>query len=199
MSNPLLIGVDLGTHSLRVNVFSTKGKILDSAFGSYPLNNPRPMWVEQEPEDWWDAFRKSITEIRQRGKVDLSQVAVIGIAGQTNGHVFLDANGHTIGSSIVWQDRRASEEADWLQSNFSTEERIRHLGVNLPLDSSTIPARLLWLIKNEPEKISNAKVMLQPKDFINYKLTGVLATDVISCKTIINLLTLKFDPEYFSK
>lgn len=198
-TSPLLIGVDLGTHSLRVNVFSTRGRILDSAYGSYPLHKPRPMWVEQDPEDWWNAFCKSIAEIKRRGKIDLKLVSVIAIAGQTNGHVFLDANGNTLGSSIVWQDRRASDEAEWLQATFSAEDRIRYLGVNLPLDSSTIPARLLWLLKNEPEKMRDAKVVLQPKDFINYKLTGIAATDIVSCKTIINLTTLKFDPEYFRK
>lgn len=198
-ASPLLIGVDLGTHSLRVNVFSPRGRIIDSGYGSYPLQKPRPMWVEQNPEEWWNAFLKSIGEIKQRGKVDFSRVAVIAIGGQTNGHVFLDANGNTLGSSIVWQDRRASDEAEWLQTVFSAEDRIRYLGVNLPLDSSTIPARVLWLLKHEPEKMHKAKVMLQPKDFINFRLTGVAATDVVSCKTIINLNTNKFDPEYFEK
>ncbi len=197
--SPLLIGVDLGTHSLRTNVFSTKGKILDSAQGNYPIYKTRPMWVEQNPDDWWQAFCKSINEIYKRGKIDLKQVAVIGVGGQTNGHVLLDENGEILDRSIIWMDRRANEEAEWLQKTFSTEDRIRYLGVNLPLDSTTIPARLLWLIKNKPQIMIKAKVTLQPKDYINYKLTGKLATDVVSCKTVINLVTQKFDPEYFSR
>lgn len=200
MSNtPLLIGVDLGTSSLRVIVYSVRGKILASAHGIYPTYKPQPLWVEQEPKDWWQAFCNSIAEIKLQGKVDLNQVAVIGIGGQTNGHVLLDENGNVLSNSIIWQDRRASEEAAWLQQKFSEEDRIRFLGVNLPLDSSTIPARLLWLLKNQPEILTKTKVMLQPKDFINYKLTGNFAIDVISCKTVINLKTKKFIPEYFKR
>jgi xylulokinase len=196
---PLLIGVDLGTHSLRINVFSMKGKILDSAQGSYPIYKPQPMWAEQNPEDWWQAFCKSILEIYQRGKIDLKRVAVIGVAGQTNGHVLIDEKGEVLDRSIIWMDRRAFIEAEWLQQTFCEADRIRYLGVNLPLDSTTIPARLLWLIKNKPGIMAKAKVTLQPKDYINYKLTGIIATDVVSCKTIINLKTQKLEPEYFSR
>ncbi len=196
---PKLIGIDLGTHSLRVNVFTQHGTILDSAQSSYSLYKPQPLWVEQDPIDWWRALCNSITTIIKRGKINLSSIDAIGIAGQTNGHVLLDNNGEVIGRSIIWMDRRASEEAEWLQKIFSEAERIQYFGVNLPLDSTTIPARLLWLYKHKPDIMQNVKVVLQPKDFINYKLTGNLATDVISCKTIINLFTGQFDSEYFSK
>jgi xylulokinase len=98
--------------------------------------------------------------------------------------------------SLIWQDRRAVEEAEWLQKRFSLDDRIRYLGVDLPLDSTTIPARVLWLKEHEPQIFNEAIVILQPKDFLTFKLTGKLATDVISCKTIINFSTNAYEPEY---
>jgi xylulokinase len=198
-NSDLLMGIDVGTNATKVAIFTPGGKLIASAQGSYPTHRPRPLWVEQEPAGWWAALVAAMQELSARGEVDLSSIGAIGVVGQTNGHVLLDANGQLLGTAIIWQDRRAAEQAEWLQRTFPPAERGRYLGVVLPLDSTTIPARYLWLKQNCPEKLEQTATILQPKDYLNYKLTGAIATDMVSCKTIVNLVTGEYDPDYFEK
>lgn len=192
-----LIGIDVGTSGCRSALFDLSGNMLACESEDYQTYRPHSTWAEQDPNDWWTAARESLTRLMRSGIVPPDAIAAIGAGGQTNGHVLIDADGKSLGKAIIWQDRRAVAEADEVKEKLAAIDMVRFLGTRLPIDATTIPARMLWLQRNEPEKVAKAVAMLQPKDFINFRLTGGLATDQASCKTIIDLKQNVFHDEYF--
>ncbi|MDI6870099.1 MAG: FGGY family carbohydrate kinase [Bacillota bacterium] len=192
-----LLGIDVGTSGCRAGLFDTKGNLLGLAAHGYPTFRPHPTWAEQNPADWWEAAKLSIREVLATACVAPSAIAGIGAAGQTNGHVLLDSSGRVLLPAIIWEDRRAIEEARWIQQKLRRIDVVKYLGTRLPIDATTLPARMLWLTRNQAEIIAQTWVMLQPKDYLNYQLTGSAAVDRASCKTLINLCENRFYDEYF--
>ena len=195
-----LLGIDVGTGSTRCAIFDLSGNLLVDIGEreEYLTYRKFQSWAEQDPNDWWKAVRKGLNCLFDSNVVSPEEIAAIGVGGQTNGHVLVDSKGQSLGRAIIWQDRRAIKEATKVKEKLSSLDMAKYLGTYLPIDASTIPARMLWLQRYEPEKIAKAVVMLQPKDFINYRLTDNFATDWASCKTIIDLKQNIFHNEYFS-
>ena len=169
----LYIGVDLGTSAVKLLLMDETGEIHNTVTREYPLEFPRPGWSQQNPEDWWDAVSRGIPELLVG--FDAGQVAGVGAAGQMHGLVILDEADQVIRPAILWNDGRTAKEVDYL-NNVVGRERLSALTANIAFAGFTAP-KLLWLRENEPENFARiAKIML-PKDYINYRLTGVHSTD----------------------
>ena len=167
------IGIDLGTSAVKLLLVDESGAILNSLSKEYPLLLPAPGWSEQDPDEWWAAVRTGIPELLEG--FDASQVAGIGCGGQMHGLVILDADDNIIRPAILWNDGRTAEETEWLNTVIG-RERLSELTANIAFAGFTAP-KLLWMRKHEPELFARiAKIML-PKDYINYRLTGVHACD----------------------
>lgn len=167
------IGVDLGTSAVKLLLMTGDGKIEKIVSEEYPLYFPHPGWSEQKPEDWLTAVVKGIRELTEG--IDRSQVAGIGAGGQMHGLVVLDKDDQVIRPAILWNDGRTQEETDYLNQTIGKEKLKKYTG-NIAFAGFTAP-KILWLKKHEPENFSRiAKIML-PKDYINYKLSGVNSTD----------------------
>ena len=169
----LYIGIDLGTSAAKLLLTDEKGRILNSVTKEYPLSFPQPGWAEQEPADWWKAVQHGILQLTEN--VDKSQIRGVGVGGQMHGLVALDENDAVIRPAILWNDGRTEEETHYLNTVIGVE-RLSALTGNVAFAGFTAP-KLLWLKKHEPENFARiAKIML-PKDYINYRLTGVHACD----------------------
>ena len=169
----LYIGIDLGTSACKLLLADEAGKILNTVTHEYPLSFPHPGWSEQKPEDWWDAVVTGVPELL-RG-FDTLQVAGIGAAGQMHGLVALDAQDNVIRPAILWNDGRTAEEVEYLNGVIG-KEKLSQLTANIAFAGFTAP-KVLWMKKHEPGNFARiAKIML-PKDYINYKLTGVHSCD----------------------
>ena len=169
----LYIGIDLGTSACKLLLADEAGKILNTVTHEYPLSFPHPGWSEQKPEDWWDAVVTGVPELL-RG-FDALQVAGIGAAGQMHGLVALDAQDSVIRPAILWNDGRTAEEVEYLNGVIG-KEKLSQLTANIAFAGFTAP-KILWMKKHEPGNFARiAKIML-PKDYINYKLTGVHSCD----------------------
>jgi len=86
------LGIDIGTSSTKTILITPAGKILAEASSAYPLYHPKPLWSEQDPEDWWTAVRKTVKAVVRKAKVKPAAVKGIGLSGQMHGSVFLDKN-----------------------------------------------------------------------------------------------------------
>ena len=167
------IGIDLGTSAVKLLLVDGSGRICGSVSEEYPLSFPHPGWSEQEPADWWDGVCRGLGRLLD-GQ-DASQIAGIGVGGQMHGLVALDENDAVIRPAILWNDGRTDKETDWLNSVIG-KEKLSALTANIAFAGFTAP-KILWMQKNEPENFARiAKIML-PKDYINYRLTGVHACD----------------------
>jgi xylulokinase len=169
----LFIGVDLGTSAVKLLLVDETGKILNSVTKDYPLYFPQPGWSEQNPADWWKAVQHGILQLTEH--TDKSLIRGIGVGGQMHGLVALDEKDAVIRPAILWNDGRTAEETDWLNTVIG-KEKLSALTGNIAFAGFTAP-KLLWMQKHEPENFKRiAKIML-PKDYINYRLTGVHACD----------------------
>jgi sugar (pentulose or hexulose) kinase len=149
------------------------GKILRIVSRAYPIAFPRPGWSEQNPEDW---LRETITGIIELTEgFDKSQIAGIGAGGQMHGLVVLDKEDRVLRPAILWNDGRTAEETDYL-NNVIGKQTLLGCTANIAFAGFTAP-KLLWMKKIEPDLFARIDKIMLPKDYINYKLSGVHCTD----------------------
>lgn len=169
----LFIGIDLGTSAVKLLLMDGDGAIRRIVSREYPLYFPHPGWSEQNPEDWIAAVEDGIRELTDG--VDRSRIAGIGAGGQMHGLVALDQEDRVLRPAILWNDGRTQQETDYLNQAVGKKKLTEWTG-NIAFAGFTAP-KLLWMKNHEPELFARiAKVML-PKDYINYRLTGVHCTD----------------------
>ena len=183
MDTKLYIGVDLGTSAVKLLLVDGTGRILNSVSREYPLYFPQPGWCEQEPKDWWDACVDGIRELLK--DAERSNVAGIGCGGQMHGLVALDKDDRVIRPAILWNDGRTADAVDYLNNEIG-KDKLSEYTANIAFAGFTAP-KLIWMEKNEPDNFARiAKIML-PKDYINYRLTGVHCCDYSDASGILLL------------
>ena len=169
-----LLGMDVGTSSLKTVLFDENTNIISSASAEYPLYQPEPSWAQQMPNDWWEAAKNTIKEVLKA--VNPEDVKGVGITGQMHGLVLLDENGEPLCPSIIWCDQRTKAQCDEITEKVGAE-RLIEITCNPALTGFTA-SKLLWVRENWPDVYKKAKHMMLPKDYIRYKLTGEFATEV---------------------
>ena len=170
----LYIGMDLGTSAVKLLLMDENGTIVNIVSREYPLEFPHPGWSQQDPADWLSAIVDGVPDLLQG--VDAGQVAGIGIGGQMHGLVVLDKDDNVIRPAILWNDGRTAKETEYLNSVIG-KEKLSEYTANIAFAGFTAP-KLLWMRENEPELFARIDKIMLPKDYINYKLTGVHCTDV---------------------
>ena len=169
----LYIGIDLGTSACKFLLTDEKGNILNIVSREYPLEFPQPGWSQQDPSDWWKAVKLGIPKLLEG--FDAGNVAGIGCGGQMHGLVVLDDHDEVIRPAILWNDGRTQSQTEYLNNEIG-KEVLSERTANIAFAGFTAP-KLLWMRENEPDLFARiAKIML-PKDYINYKLTGIHCTD----------------------
>ena len=151
-----------------------KMNIINTISKEYPLDFSADGKSEQNPLDWWNAVQAGLNELTK--DIDKNSIAGIGVGGQMHGLVMLDENNHVIRPAILWNDTRTGKQTDYL-NNVIGKERLQALTGNIAFAGFTAP-KILWVKENEPENFAKCTKICLPKDYINYMLTGVFATDV---------------------
>lgn len=167
------IGADLGTSALKLLLVDSKGNIVNEVSRSYDVCFPEPGWSEQKPEDWWSAFVSGIKELISG--IDTSHIKGIGTGGQMHGLVVLDKDDNVIRPAILWNDGRTDKETAYFNEVIG-RDKLSVLTANIAFAGFTAP-KILWLKNNEPENFAKISKIMLPKDYLNYKLTGVHCTD----------------------
>lgn len=172
-----LLGLDIGTSGVKALLISLEGKIISSKTVSYPLTTPHPGWAEQSPADWWEATVNAIREIVSNDYIDANQIKGISLSGQMHSSVFLDEKMEVIRPAILWSDTRTSEQCQEIYTKVGGLDQLIGYVSNPALEGFTAP-KILWLKENEPENYQKVKYILLPKDYIRYRLTNELFTEV---------------------
>jgi xylulokinase len=172
---PFFLGIDSSTSSAKALLVDTKGAVVSVGSTSLKLSTPKPLWSEQNPEDWWQAVVASIHKALDQAGVDGSAVAAVGLTGQMHGLVLLDANGKVLRPAILWNDQRTGAQCDEIRARLGRKRLIKITG-NDALTGFTAP-KILWVQQNEPEVYAKIAHILLPKDYIRYRLTGDFAMD----------------------
>jgi xylulokinase len=171
-----VIGCDVGTSGTKAIVVSESGKILSKVTVEYPLSTPHPGWAEQDPDMWVKAAFQAIAGAVRKAGVKASDVKSQGFSGQMHSSVFLDKQGKVLRPALLWCDTRTHEECLEITKKVG-EAHLRQWVSNPALEGFTLP-KILWVKKHEPKTYAKIAQVLMPKDYVRYKLTGALATEV---------------------
>jgi xylulokinase len=169
------IGIDVSTTSSKALLINETGAVVAVASSPHTLQTPRPLWSEQDPQEWWQAVCVSIHSVLKKADVKVETIAAIGLTGQMHGLVLLDDAGEVLRPAILWNDQRTQFQCDEIHRRIGREKFIQITG-NVALTGFTAP-KILWVKENEPEIYAKAAHVLLPKDFVRYKLTGDFAMD----------------------
>ena len=171
-----LLGIDIGTSSCKVAIFSKNGKVIASANGDYPVYYPHQGWAEQNPEEWWSAVCKAIRKVLDLGNVAPEEIAGVGVDGQSWSAIAVDENGNVLTNTPIWMDTRAKDICEELSEKIGAE-RIFEVAGN-PFEPSYATAKIIWYQRNLPNVYEKIDKILQSNSYIVYKLTGVTSQDV---------------------
>ncbi len=163
-----LLGIDLGTSSVKVVLIDLAGRVLAQATRAYPVSQPRPGWSETDPELWWSAIRDATAQVR--AGCPHPPVAV-GLSGQMHGLVVCDERGRPLRPALLWSDSRAEDQLD----RYRALPRSSRIRLGNPLSPGMAGPLLAWLAVNEPDTYRATAWALQPKDWIRARLTGRFA------------------------
>ena len=175
----LLLGIDVGTSSIKVSVVdAATQECITSA--QYPekesgITSVKPGWAEQSPEMWWRHVQKAVLKVHGTKKYDPKNIGAIGIAYQMHGLVLIDKHQKVLRDSIIWCDSRAVSIGN---KAFQTIGENKCLSTLLNSPGNFTASKLAWVKENEPAVYEQIHEVLLPGDFIAMKLTGQTSTTI---------------------
>jgi xylulokinase len=197
MTEPVSIGIDLGTSGVKIIALNTTGVSVAESSATYPLLTPQPGWTEQNPADWLEGVQTALQAITKQLLGKYTPVA-IGVAGQMHGAVFLDSSLRVIRPAPLWNDQRTSAACVEIETAIPRLELIKRTG-NPAVTGFQLP-KLLWLRQAEPDNFAKVRHVLLPKDYLNFALTGKIAADPSDASGVgaLNLAKLEWDTDILS-
>jgi xylulokinase len=189
-SSTASMGIDLGTSGTKTVIIDVNGKLLANALYDYPINSPQPGWAEQNPETWYRAALTTMSQALRQSGLPAESIVAISLAGQMHTTVCLDKKGRPLRPAILWADQRSRQQVDQVYRQLGIEKLYAWTGN--PLATGFMLASWLWLIENEPDICRATSTLLLPKDYLRYRLTGVLGSEPSDASS-----TLMFDPVHW--
>lgn len=171
-----VLAVDLGGTRFRAALVDGRGGIAHACFIDSPAGaSAQPGWDEIEPDAWWRGLRSLSDTLAGRAGAAFGSVEAVAICGVTRTQVFIDDQGAAIRPAITWRDTRAAPDvAGWLAAMPASHPEHGQINAFHPW------ARLAWLLRAEPDAAARVRTVLEPKDYLNFRLTGRAASDTVS-------------------
>jgi len=169
----MYLGIDLGTSALKAIVVDGAQRIVAEQSVPLDVQRPRPLWSEQDPEQWWQAALCAVDALAAAEGAPLRGVRAIGLSGQMHGAVALDERERVLRPAILWNDGRSGPQCAELERRVPAA---RSITGNLAMPGFTAP-KLLWMAEHEPELFARLSRVLLPKDYLRLRLTGICASD----------------------
>ncbi len=171
-----LLGIDIGTQVTKGALVRPSGEIVATATEEYGVLHPQPLWAEQWPQIWLDAVCKVTKEILAKLRIPSEQIAGVCISGLYGGSgIPMDEKMRPIRPCIIWMDRRATREVEWVKTHVDLDLLFKITGNWV--DTYYGYTKILWIKHNEPENWKKTKLFLPPNSYVNFVLTGEIAID----------------------
>ncbi|MGY3715719.1 xylulokinase [Sutcliffiella cohnii] len=167
-----VIGIDLGTSSVKILCVNQKGDVVGEVTKEYHLFQDKAGYSEQNPDHWVEQTIAGLKELTSNHPILPEQIEGISFSGQMHGLVLLDENNEVLRNAILWNDTRTTAECEEIYRIIG-EERLLNVTKNPALEGFTLP-KILWVKKHERETFARAKTFVLPKDYVRLKLTGKL-------------------------
>lgn len=168
------LGIDIGTSSVKAVLLDETQRLLAEASAPVAVLRPRPLWSEQDPEEWWRATRNVVARVREAVPGAFAALEGVGLSGQQHSATLIGADGEILRPAILWNDGRSSAECSELTARvpdfFARSANVAMPGLTAP--------KLLWIARHEPEVFARVAKVLLPKDVVRWRLTGEYVCDM---------------------
>ena len=175
MSNPFLVGIDMGTTGCRAVVYDRHGREVATSYLEYEVSTPQPGWAEQDPDTWWQASVHVLGDAVAKAQLDPADLAAIGVTGQQPSPVFIDKDGGVLGPSLIWMDQRTTSQCEEIETALGADRVYRVTG--LRVDTNYAASKVLWVRQHWPDVYARTHKILLAKDFLVHRLTGHSVSD----------------------
>ncbi len=184
------LGIDIGTTGTKTLLIDAAGNVVCEANATYPMEQPRPGWTQQNPDDWWTATVATVREVMSKSKLAPGDVTAIGLSGQMHGSVFLDKNNKVLRPALLWNDQRTEAECAEITTKAGGRKALIRLVANPALTGFQAP-KILWLRNHEPKLFAKLSKVLLPKDDIRRRMIGDYVTEVSDASGTLLLDVIK--------
>ncbi len=170
-----VIGVDLGTSTVKILLVDQKGEVACEVSKSYPLIIEKSGYSEQNPEEWVEKTTEGLKELVKKFDGDIHDIEGISFSGQMHGLVLLDQENQVLRNAILWNDTRTTKQCEEIYETFG-KERLLEVTKNPALEGFTLP-KILWVKESEPHVFERSSIFMLPKDYLRYRMTGAVHMD----------------------
>jgi|SRR5690625_3103353 len=168
MPTSYVASFDFGTSGVKAALVNFDGEVCSVSTEGYGLINPEPGWVEQDPDDYWNAVSIAINNALNKLEVLPEQIKGIAFGTQWKGIIPLDDQDKVLYNNIIWLDGRAAKQAEELNQKLNTD--VMHQQEYWP--------RLMWVKENMPDIYKKTNQFLEVNSFLKFKATGMKAVDL---------------------
>jgi len=173
----LILSVDAGLSCNRAILFDRAGNVVGESKSELSIEQPKHGWAEQNPEMIWNHTKENVKAVVNRKGVNREDIVAVGITGHMHGTFLLNRSGTLARErAIVWIDTRAADILRRFQKNGTSDTVFEISGWNVITSMQLLHLR--WLRENEPGVLANTEYFLACKDYLRYRLTGQILSDV---------------------
>lgn len=191
----ILLGMDVGTTNIKVILSDTCGNILDMVSGVTQVVMPFEGASEMDMDALWQRLCGLTKELKARNEEVWSRIEGAGISAQGDGMWAIDANGYPVGNAILWNDTR-TKVLTGIDEDALNDLLIQHSST--ALFAGAFPLILKWIKEKEPQRYARIATVFRCKDWLNLRLSGVVASDYTDFSTCgINVFTHAYVNELF--
>ena len=179
-----VLTIDLGTSGPKVALFTLDGAFVDGDFTPVDLKVLPGGGVEQSPAAWWDGVVAAAQRLMGRSVIPVDDVVAVSVTSQWSGTVAVDRDGTPLHDAIIWMDSRGAEETRRvvggpLRVQGYDPRKLRtwisRTGGAPALSGKDSISHILWLQRERPDIARATWKYLEPKDWLNFRLTGTAA------------------------
>ncbi|MBS4959778.1 MAG: FGGY-family carbohydrate kinase [Clostridiales bacterium] len=171
-----VLGIDVGTTSVKVVLVSSEGFIVDEASENHDLLSPHPNWAEENATIWWSNIVKAVSTIAKKNPDKMKDIQCIGCSGMVPAIVLLDQEGNPLRNTIQQNDSRAINQIERITKTLDQKVLFEKTGGTT--NQQHILPRLLWVKENEPDVWEKVVTVMGSYDYVVYKLTGVKSLEM---------------------
>jgi xylulokinase len=179
---PLLAAVDAGTTGARAVAYGLDGSLVAEVRRPYRISAPRPGWAEQDARDWAECAAAALAGLASRTR-GTGRIRAIGLTGQCPTVVPADEHGRPLRPGMLYRDNRAVEQARAMRERVGAAEMHRRTGH--VAEAFHAGPKVLWIRANEPAVFVRTRLILQPRDVVLHRLTGLVRTDETHANTTL--------------
>ncbi|BBI33569.1 xylulokinase [Cohnella abietis] len=190
-----VLSLDIGSSSCKAALIDAQGRFLAESSAAYRIHNVKEGWFNQNPDEIWEGASKAIRGlfVGQAGSDNKGQIAVAALclSSQIGSYMLVDRDNKPLTDFLSWMDTRAVVESEEMKKAFTEAELRSQLGMDIPVGPNWVIPKLRWFNRHHPDLLERASLVVQPKEWVIWNLTGSWMSDQTSAKGCVHQQSLK--------